>query len=189
MMPLDAFFILMLGLFAIIGGMRGWVKELLVTFSVFLGHFVEYIIVFILPKIDLLGDVPFAQAATAEAEAAVQGNKSWFYIRTLLFVVIVAFGYATTSISTKLGGQARKEKFQDTLLGIFLGLINGYLVVGSLWGFLDQLGYEGVLRITAPTNEGVLNFVSTYLPNVWLVEEWIFVLVAISFTFVLIVFV
>lgn len=188
MMPLDTFFILMLVLFAIIGGMRGWVKELLVTFSVFLGYFIEYIIRYVLPRLDLFADVPFAQAA-AEPGAGIEGNVSWFYIRTLLLVVIVGFGYATTTISAKLGGQARKEKFQDTLLGVFLGLINGYLIVGSLWGFLQQLGYgQEILGITTPAEE-VMNFVNTYLPTAWLTDQWVFVLVAVSFTFILIVFV
>jgi hypothetical protein len=63
------------------------------------------------------------------------------------------------------------------------------LIVGSLWGFLQQLGYgQEILGITRPAEE-VMNFVNTYLPTAWLTDQWVFVLVAVSFTFILIVFV
>ncbi|MGC9357167.1 MAG: CvpA family protein [Anaerolineae bacterium] len=179
MIPLETVFVGLVILFGIIGALRGWAKELLVSFSVILARFIEYVFLVEVPK---LVEVPFQAMATDPARA-----KSWFYIRMIVFTVIVAFGYATAVISRALGERARKEKFQDTLLGFFLGAINGYLVIGMVWGFLERLNYN-IWGITAPAKPNVINFIE-FLPLSWLEGPMLFVAVAVSFAFVLIVFV
>ncbi len=176
MIPIETMFIGLMIMFGIMGALRGWAKELLVVFSVVLARFVEFVLWQFIPVIK-------------EALRQMAGNEpqTWFYIRSLLFVVFVAFGYATTTISADLGQKARKEKFQDTLLGFFLGAINGFLVIGMLWGFLANLGYD-IWGITGPTDPAIQNFMS-YLPLTWLEGPTLFIAVALSFAFVLIVFV
>lgn len=176
MIPLNTVFIGLVILFAIIGALRGWAKELLVSFSVVLARFIEYVALFYVPVLSQ------SLRALQDSDAS-----TWFYIRLMIFTLLVSFGYATTVISTVLGARARKEKFQDTLLGLFLGAINGYLVIGTIWGFLHQIGYN-VWGITAPVTEAGQNFVN-FLPTTWLEGPTLFVAVAIAFAFVLIVFV
>ena len=171
-------FYLFVGLFAIMGAMRGWAKELLVVFSVVLARFVEDVFSKHVPGINV-----YFQSLINESPE----NKTWFYIRSLLFVVMVAFGYATTVISQPLGSRARKEKFQDTLLGFFLGAINGYLIVGVLWGFLDAQTYN-IWNIVPPASQAAAGLID-YLPTVWLQGSTLWVSTAVSFAFVLIVFV
>ncbi len=176
MVPIQTVFIGLILLFGIIGGLRGWAKELLVCFSVVLARFIEMVLVTHVPVIN-----------ASLQDLAVADPKTWFYVRSILFIVIVSFGYATTIISTMLGSRARKEKLQDTLLGFFLGAINGFLVIGMLWGFLDVKGYD-LWGITKPTSPQALSLIS-YLPLEWLEGPTLLVAVAVAFAFVLIVFI
>ncbi|MGC9468553.1 MAG: CvpA family protein [Anaerolineae bacterium] len=176
MVPLETVFIGLVILFGIIGALRGWAKELLVTFSVILARFIEYVALVYVPVL-----------STSLQSLQQTDPSTWFYVRLMLFGLLVAFGYATTVISSRLSARARKEKLQDTLLGLFLGGINGFLVVGMAWGFLNQLGY-GIWGISGPLSEGAQGLL-TYLPTNWLEGPALFVGVAVSFAFVLIVFV
>ncbi len=176
MVPIQTVFIGLVILFGIIGGLRGWAKELLVSFSVILARFIEMVLVKHVPVVN-----------TSLQTLATHDAKTWFYVRAIIFVVIVSFGYATTIISSILGSRARKEKLQDTLLGFFLGAINGFLVVGMLWGFLHEKGYA-LWGITAPTTAQALGIIP-YLPIGWLEGPTLLVAVAVAFAFVLIVFI
>lgn len=176
MIPIQTVFVGLVILFGIIGALRGWAKELLVTFSVILARFIEMVFLQYVPVVN-----------TSLQTLRANDHKTWFYVQMIIFVIIVAFGYATTVISQRLGTRARKEKLQDTLLGFFLGGINGFLVVGMVWGFLHILGY-GIWGIVAPTEAAATGLIA-YLPIGWLEGPTLFVAVAISFAFVLIVFV
>ncbi len=173
MIPIETAFVGLVILFGMIGLLRGWAKELLVSFSVILARFVEFVLLEYVPVVNLA-----LQALPPD---------TWLYVRLLIFIFIIAFGYATTVISAALGSRARKDKFEDTLLGFFIGLINGYLVVGSVWGFLADKGYE-IWGITAPTTDAAMAIID-YLPTAWLGGPLLFVAVAVSFVFVLVVFV
>ena len=176
MMPLGTAFVGLVILFGIIGALRGWAKELLVTFSVILGRFIEFVMLnYMFVVSDVLKNMVGANP------------KEWFYARTLLFILMISFGYATTAISAALGGKARKEKLQDTLLGFFLGVINGVLIAGFLWGFLDQEGYT-LWGIIAPVDNAWIGVVQSLL-NDWFTGAPLFIAVMLAFAFVLVVFV
>ena len=66
-------------------------------------------------------------------------------------------------------------------------VVNGFLVIGSVWGFLNELGYN-IWGITGPQSEAAQNLLR-YLPTDWLQGPSLFVGVAVAFAFVLIVFV
>jgi zinc transporter ZupT len=173
MVPLETVFVGLVLFFGVIGALRGWARELLVVFSVILARFTEIV---------LREYVPIIGPALVNLDRTM-----WFYARVAIFVFIVFFGYATPVISSTLGAKARKEKFQDALLGFFIGFVNGFLVVGTFWGYLHELGY-GLWGITPP-NTDTAAIVLKYLPLTWLSGPQLFVAVAISFAFVLIVFV
>lgn len=155
MVPIETVFIGLCLLFAIIGALRGWAKELLVTFSVILARFVEYVCITYVPVLN-----------TALQTIRDTDPKIWFYVRVGIFVVLVSFGYATTVLSAKLGARARKEKLQDTMLGAFLGAINGYFAVGTFWGFLSEINYA-IWDIQPELSEAAIGIMK-YLPLVWL---------------------
>ncbi len=176
MVPLETVFIGLVIFFGIVGALRGWAKELLVIFSVILARFIEYVMLLYVPVM-----------STSLQTLQQTDPRTWFYVRLMIFGVLVAFGYATTVISAQLGARARKEKLQDTLLGLFLGALNGFVVVGMIWGFINELGY-GIWGITGPQTDAAQDLLR-YLPIDWLQGPSLFLAVAISFAFVLIVFV
>lgn len=178
MIYIEAIFWLFIFFFAVIGMIRGWAKELLVTFAVILSLFIMAV---------LQQFVPFIREAVLNANKGDPQAVFWF--RTILLTILVFFGYQGPNIA-KLVGSTKfvREKLQDSLLGLFLGAVNGYLVIGTLWYFLDQARYpftELILPTLSPTAKDMILF----LPPNWLLgTPTIYFAVAICFAFVLVVF-
>jgi len=165
-------------LFSIIGAMRGWAKELLVSFSVILS----------LTILTLLQTyIPYVR------DVLPRDSTALFWTRTSVLVVLVFFGYQTSNI-TRFAGKFTRERLQDALLGIFLGAINGYLIAGSIWYFMYEASYPFNM-ISDPINTGVpqimdaANKIITYLPPHILGVPAIYFAVVLSFVFVLVVFI
>ena len=129
MIPLHTIFGGLIFLFAVVGSLRGWAKEIIVAFSVVLALFVQHVLLSFLPPV-----------AALFAGLPPQGQ---FYTRASVFIVITIFGYASPSIASKLGAKVVRERLQDLLLGFFIGIVNGYLIIGTLLSFLS-LSYFGI---------------------------------------------
>jgi len=168
-------------LFAIIGAMRGWARELLVSFATILALF----IVTVMERF-----APAFVGKTLENLNTVQ-----FWLRAGLILGLVFFGYQSPNIP-KLAQQARfaRERLQDILLGVFLGAFNGYLVAGSIWYYLDAAKYPFKKIIDAPTGtvEELTNRMMAMMPPHLLGANdsaAIYFAVALAFAFVLVVFI
>jgi uncharacterized membrane protein required for colicin V production len=181
MMTLTFAFWLFVFLFAVIGAMRGWAKELLVMFSVILSLFILNVLTRYVPPIrDFLGG----------ANAGATG----FWLRSTVVVTLVFFGYQTPNITRFAGGNRFvREKLSDTLLGFFLGALNGYLIVSTLWFFLAEAQYPFPKLIIAPDPNNPLSAPALrlipYLAPRWLGIPQIYFAIAIAFLFVLVVFI
>nr|HID13014.1 hypothetical protein [Anaerolineae bacterium] len=127
MIPVHTVFGGLVILFAVIGSLRGWAREIIVVFSVILGLFVEHVMLTFVPPLKGLFD-----------NLSPQGQ---FYTRAVLFVIITVFGYASPTVVAQLGAKVARERLQDLLLGFFLGLLNGFLIVGTLLSFLNAAHY------------------------------------------------
>jgi hypothetical protein len=180
MLSLSVLFWMYIILFAIIGAMRGWAKELLVSFSVIVAIF----IVIVSEKIPFL-----ATSLTGTSD---------FWFRTILVCVLVFFGYQSSQLP-RLAGSPHfiRERFQDMLLGLFIGAINGYLIAGTLWYYLDQAGYPFAEVISKPdvttaAGKAIENMVN-FMPPAWLSTgnpvQIIYFAVALAFVFVIVVFI
>jgi hypothetical protein len=163
-------------LFAIIGGLRGWAKELLVAFAAILALAVNYVLHKYIPVIKTLPE---------ESDAL-------FWVRVFIIVALVYFGYQTVVSVAHLAAKGRSEKLQDSLFGIFLGAINGYLIAGSVFFYLHATGYQYFKEIITPpggdlfkTIEAMMN----YMPPHLLGEPGIYFAIIIAFIFVLVVYV
>ena len=180
MVSLDVIFWLFILLFGIVGMMRGWAKELLVTFAVILTLF----IITVLEKY-----VPFLTKMVMDAAAGTGDPQTVFWLRSILLMALSFFGYQTPNIPRLAGsGRFARDRLQDSLLGLFLGAVNGYLVWGSLWFFLDQARYP-FPEIIRPELTESARVLITFLPPNWLLGvPVIFFAVAIAFAFVLVVF-
>ena len=170
MITLTAVFWILVIVFGAIGAMRGWAKELLVTFSAILALFVITV---------LEQFVPFMSAFLAEG-----GAERQFATRALIIVGISFFGYQTPNIQ-RLSEVLVRERFQDSLLGIFIGLLNGYFVIGTLMFYMNQFNYPFDF-IFPPVTEEALTYLN-YLPPALLGIPAVYFAVAIAFTFVVIV--
>ena len=170
MITLNAVFWMLVAVFAAIGAMRGWAKELLVTFSAILALF----IITVLEQF-----VPFMSAFLTEG-----GAERQFATRALIIVGISFFGYQTPNIQ-RLSEVLVRERFQDSLLGLFIGLLNGYFVVGTVMYYMNQFNYPFDF-IFPPVTEEALNYIN-YLPPALLGIPAVYFAVAIAFTFVVIV--
>ena len=183
MISLHAFFWMFVVLFGIVGAMRGWSKELLVTFSVILTLFV----------INVLERLPFV------GEAVTKSPEMDFYVRATLLIVLVFFGYQSPSIQ-RLASNNRfaREKLQDSLLGFILGSINAYLFIGTILFYLqdayvrmniNEYPIKFILPVTPDSDAArAYSELLKILPPVLLTGVGIYIAVAIAFTFILIVF-
>ncbi len=176
MISLTVLFGLLVALFAVIGAMRGWAKELLVTSAVVLGLFMNSI---------LENYVVSYQAALITQPAGTS-----FVIRSLMLVLLAFFGYQTPNIRA-LQPKLVRERFEEVLLGLFMGLLNGYLLIGSLWYYLDSAGYEITKLVMAPEGELAEQIagVMAYMPPEMLPIPHVFFAVGVVFVFIIVVFV
>lgn len=171
MITLEMVFWIFVVLFGIIGAMRGWAKELLVTFSVLVALFIMAI----------LGSFgPFKNIFTESI------TTTGFWVSSGILLLMVILGYQTPMLARFASGKFVREKFSDMLLGFFIGMINGYLIVGSLWYFMQQAGYP-FPEITRPPDPQP--FIVNYLPPTWLQGPVLYAAVGLAFVFVLLVFI
>lgn len=164
-----AFWILVV-IFGFIGAMRGWAKELLVSFSVLVA-------LFILNIFNIFGPLQrvFDQ---------LSGTMAFWVPATILFIMVMA-GYQTPNIARFASGKFVREKFADAFLGFFIGMLNGYLIFGTFWYFMAQAGYP-FSGITAPQPPPVI---VNYLPPEILTGPLLYISVGLAFLFVLLVFI
>jgi uncharacterized membrane protein required for colicin V production len=178
MVYLNFIFICFVILFAVIGAMRGWAKEMLVTASAVLALFIITVL------------ETYVKGLTQSF--AEPGSTGQFWMRVAIITLLVFFGYQTPNLP-KIGGERfAREKFQDSLLGIFLGALNGYLIVGSIWYFLAQANYQAIQYIippdaSTPQGQAAIKLLAAMAPA-WLGVPLIYFAIALCFIFVIVVF-
>lgn len=179
MVSLHVVFWMFVAIFAVIGALRGWAREILVTFSLILSIFILSIIESYSPDL--------------EKSIAEGGAARLFWFRFAITVALVVFGYQSVSIS-RINASPRliRAGFQDNILGFLVGAMNGFLIVGTLWYYLQAANYP-LDFITAPqagtiAGDAALKLVP-YLAPVWLTTPTIYFVVAISFGLVLALFI
>jgi uncharacterized membrane protein required for colicin V production len=164
-------------LFAVIGAMRGWAKELMVSFSVITALAVNYLLKRYIPIVQALPD----------------NSSSLFWVRGLILVGLVYFGYQTVVAIPRLASKAARERLQDSLFGVVLGAVNGYLIAGTLLFYLDQAAYPYPNIVSAPPAGTPLAesvaFMMQYMPPRWLGEPGIYFAVILVLIFIIVVYI
>lgn len=176
MISIVSFFWMCVILFAFIGWMRGWAKELLVTFSAILALGLIFILRQYIPVIkDMAPD-----------------DVTLFWVQTIILVTMVYFGYQTVISIPHLTSRAAREKVQDSLFGGILGGFNGYLIVGSILYYLNMANYPFEKFITKPTDPAIIDTVNQmmlYMPPQLLGVPGIYFAIILAFIFVLVVYI
>ncbi len=162
-------------LFGVIGMLRGWAKELIVSFSVILALALNLLLKQYIP---IVRDLP-------------DDSTSLFWIRTLILVALVYFGYQTVALVPHLASKATRERLQDALFGAILGAINGYLIAGTILFYIDQAKYPFPDIISAPPPELVatISQMMAYMPPHLLGVPAIYFAVILCFIFVIVVYI
>ncbi len=177
MISLVVVFWMFVALFGLVGAMRGWARELLVTSALVLG-------VFLLAILESYID-PFREAML------LQEPGTQVVVRGGLLVLLAFFGYQTPNLRALQPKMAR-ERMEEILLGLLLGLVNGYLLVGSIWYFLHQAGYPTELVVPPAEGSDLALRVASYipaLPPAILTIPLVYFVVGIVFIFIIVVFV
>lgn len=162
-------------LFGVIGMLRGWAKELIVSFSVILALALNLLLKQYIP---IVRDLP-------------DDSTSLFWIRTLILIALVYFGYQTIALVPHLASKATRERLQDALFGAILGAINGYFIAGTVLFYNDQAKYPFPDIISAPPPELVatINQMMAYMPPHLLGVPAIYFAVILCFIFVIVVYI
>ena len=162
-------------LFAIIGAMRGWAKELLVAFSVITALAVNLLLEKYIP---LVRDLD-------------KSSSSVFWIRSIILIALVYFGYQTVSIA-RFASKAARERLQDALFGAVLGGLNGYFVAGTVLFYNHMANYpyrDIVSPATDPALIQTIEVMMKYMPPRFLGEPGIYFAVIIILIFIIVVYI
>lgn len=126
MIQLSSFLWMMVFVFAVIGYMRGWTKELIATAGIVLA-------LFTLKQFEALVIDPLTDGR----------QEPKFYLQATILLLLAFFAYQTPPERLARGGAIRnpRESLQDGILGALVGAFNGYLLIGSLWWYMDNLEY------------------------------------------------
>ncbi len=178
MVSLLVVFFMFVVLFGIIGGIRGWAKELLVIFSVMVALAFISVIENLVPTLGKL----------------IKSNPgTQFYLRIGIVIILAFFGYQTPKLSRLARAAERREAIPEMLLGVVFGFLSGYFIIGSLWYFMHQADYPFAPFITRPKETETMGkealwWLGTFAP-VWFNNPTnAFISVVISLIFVIVVF-
>lgn len=192
MIGLLALFWIMVILFALIGAMRGWSKEVIAMAGLILALF----------AIDTFGWT-IVRLVTGVGREGAQVDimdfmrKQFIWLGAILLVIAFFSYQSVILIRSRLSG---RERLQERLLGMIFGALNGYLIVGTLWALLEyQVTAEGWVRlppnvpyafdpmvIRPVVDTSGLELILTHLPLPFL-APWLPILVIVVFLFVIIV--
>lgn len=163
-------------LFAIIGMLRGWAKELLVGFAVVVAVALNFLLHTYAPMVNKLPE----------------NDLTLFWVRIIVLGAMTYFGYQTVISVARLQAGARRERLQDSLFGLFLGAINGYLVTGTFWSYWAAANYPGGFYQSVENNAAVQRTIAAmleYMPPHLLGSPGIYFAVIIVLIFILVVYV
>jgi len=176
MMSLVYIFWMYVILFGIIGMLRGWAKEMLVAFSVIVALTLNHV---------MRKYVPVVQQLPAE-------STSLFWVLSLVLIALVFFGYQTVALIPHLQSKATRERLQDSLFGVIVGGLNGYLVAGSVLFYLVQTQFtvfQNIVLPPSPETEAAVQALMGYMPPQLLGEPGIYFAVILCFIFVIVVYI
>ena len=130
MLSLTTAFWIMVLLFALVGSMRGWTKEVVVTSSIILALF----------TINQFFSTIFTFVGWDNNVTPPPALQRWQFIVMSTFLLAISFfGYQGPAIARSRVGDrlTRRDNLQDKVLGFLVGALNGWLIIGSIWSFLE----------------------------------------------------
>lgn len=140
MEPIEVLWISLVLFFGVIGIVRGFLRELGVTTTVLAAI---YVISEFLEGRGLMnkllgraGEMAPAFGAFIAEDPRISLVKFVLYLLFMAFVAFISYHGETLAF----GGEPPKG-LAGSLLGLMVGLLNGYLIVGTIWYYLDAFDY------------------------------------------------
>jgi uncharacterized membrane protein required for colicin V production len=184
---LSAVFWFIVALFGIIGLMRGWVREVQATAAAVLAMF---IIEMISPWVwtVLVERTPAEMLATDPLGTL----RRLVMLKSAILLIVVFFGYqGPVIVQFATSGRSRasspRDSIQEGILGLLVGLLNGYLIIGALWWYVHVAQYP-FDWIISPVNfpDSASAAMISALPLRYLSSPWLEILVVVFFLIVII---
>jgi hypothetical protein len=155
--PVEAVFLVIQIIFAMIGVARGYARDLgntviLMTVIFILAYFQDRIV----DLVETIGTNLFGLQPGSD-----QMNMLLLLTFWLVFIGVVFASYAGKTFD--FPGRQVAPPF-GTLLSLLVGLLNGYLIAGTLWYYLNLFSYPGG-QIVATALTPAAQFMITYLPQ------------------------
>ncbi|MDZ4670641.1 MAG: CvpA family protein [Phototrophicales bacterium] len=118
-----------------LGFLRGWNREVIATAGIALSMFILF-----------------------QLDALLRGTALLFLERDqaalfqiVIFLIIVFMAYRNRSMARDTRRSNRDDRISAGILGALLGVVNGYLIGGALWYFVDINEYPFYPMIMMPT--------------------------------------
>jgi hypothetical protein len=127
--PIEWYFITLIIIFGVVGWIRTFPKELGVTIPVLFGMYI--LVKFNQQLLDLIQKVYAFQGTPGEGLFIFN-----LYVIFMLFITLISYEGETLAFAG-----SPPPGLNGTLLNIGSGLFNGYLIIGTIWFYLDELNY------------------------------------------------
>lgn len=137
MINLLLLFIILVVFFAMVGYLRGWQREVITMFGLVGG--IAMFFRFAYQIVNLFNAIP---PEGASPEQVLDARRGQIFIQAAIFTMIAFFSYQIVgALAARVGGGKLAERIRASLerriIGLLFGSINGYLIVGTFWGFLE----------------------------------------------------
>ena len=161
MVPVEVFFSVLVFVFTLIGLVRGFLKELGVTT-------IMRVLLFFLSLFEPQLDRGLVKVLDAGGRFMPTTNQELFKCWIFIFVIIASAFVSYEGETLAFGGQLRRGG-QAIVLGLLTGTLNGYLIAGSLWYYMDRFGYPlGLLGFSTESLSALAQKMIGFLPITFL---------------------
>ncbi len=117
--------------FGVIGMLRGWTKEIVATSGLVLSLFAQL----------WFGGMLVGLFDPMNGELGEEAMRTHFFVRSAAHMLFAFFAYQGPTVVRQVSGgrfgERTRGNVEEAVLGFVVGAINGYLLVGTIWSFLE----------------------------------------------------
>ncbi len=148
--PIEYLWLILALFFAMVGVVRGFLKELGVTVVLIATLFAFDRLIPLLEQFVREGKLTFL-SLTADAETGQFSQPTALFLMALFQIALLAAVFISYQGETLAFEGANPKGLVGLLLGFMIGLVNGYLITGTLWWLLNHYNYPVSPAIVDPS--------------------------------------
>ena len=150
MISIQFVFWVLVAFFAVMGSMRGWQKEVIALTSM----------VAAMAILSNFGYEIMTRLAEVLPDGFLGANNAQqqVWLQIIFYGLFAFFGYQVvgTVAGSRIGGRfgdRLRATMERRIIGAILGAVNGFMLVGGVWGFLEyQITPDGYTQLAPGTN-------------------------------------